>query len=162
MEQMNRGADAVKRPSFSIAETMVIIAIVAVDCLVLRVTPANLTLIYVIVGGAPVQSALVTGLITMFRRRGQMEKPNPFLIGFEVVGWIGLLIYVAFCFQAPESIDQHVFHVLGPLLDASGFQRFSSPDMIWRLTLIMSLVSAPQLAAALLAGWIIKRCSKQA
>ena len=46
------------------------------------------------------QIVLVIGLLLMFRRRRRMEKPYPFLIGFEVVGWIGHLIYVVLCLHA--------------------------------------------------------------
>jgi hypothetical protein len=159
---MNRRDDAVRLPSFSIAEMMAIVAVVALDCLVIRVASSHPAFPYLILGGLPMQSALVIGLLVMFQRRRRMEKPFPFLIGFEVVGWIGHLIYVILCFQiGARSIDRHLGETLSPLLRATGFPRFSTPDMIYRFILIMAYVAAPQLAATLVAGWISQRWSKQ-
>jgi hypothetical protein len=159
--RMNRREDAVKRPSFSIAEMMAIIAIVAMDCLIIRATQSNVTLVYVTLGGLPMQGALVIGLLLMYRRRRRLEKPLPFLIGFEVIGWIGHVIYVLLCIQAARRIDVHLLNTLEPLLRATGFQRFSTPDWIIWTGLAMFYVTAPQWAAALFAGWLTQRWWKQ-
>ena len=162
MGRLNRRDDAVKRPSFSIAEMMAIVAIVALDCLAIRVTQPAPSLVFLALGGLPMQIALVIGLLLMFRRR-RLEKPFPFLIGFEVVGWICLLIYVVLCFQIPgRSIDRHLGETLGPMLRATGLEPFSTPDMICRFSLLLTYLSAPQLAIALLAGWFSQRWWKQA
>jgi hypothetical protein len=150
----------VKRPSFSIAELMAIVVIVALDCLVMRARQPAPTLIFLALGGLPMQIALVIGLLHMFRRR-RTERPFPFLIGFEVVGWICLLIYAVLCFQVPRSIDGHMGEALGPLLRATGLQPFSPPDWVIRVGLALSYLTAPQLAAALVGGWIRQRWWKQ-
>ncbi len=141
-------------PSFSIAEMMAIIVLVALDCLVIRARQQPLTWIYLVVGGLPMQSALVSGLFLMFRRRRLSKKWLPFLIGFEVVGWISFLMYVDLCFRAPIAIDQHLQQALNPLLGASGSGPFSLPVLIYRSLLAMSYLTAPQLVVALIAGWI--------
>jgi hypothetical protein len=145
------------RPLFSIAEMMVVVAVVAVDCLVMRARQPALTHIFVALGGLPMQIALVTGLLLMSRRRRRMEMQLPFLVGFEVVGWICLLIYFALCFQAAPSINMHLGNTLNPLLNATGLERFSTPDWIIRVGLAMAFLTVPQLAAALVGGWISQR-----
>jgi hypothetical protein len=161
MGQMNRRDDALKRPSFSIAEMMAIIAIVALDCLLIRAKQHSVTILFLVLGGSPMQIALMLGLLLMFRRRGRMEKPNSFLIGFEVVGWLCLLIYVVLCFQVSRSIDRHLGDTLGPLLLVTGFRHFSMPDWIIRVGLAMSYLTIPQLTIALVGGWISERWSKR-
>jgi hypothetical protein len=151
----------VRHSSFSIAEMMVIIAIFALDCLAARAASTPPTMPFLVLGGLPMQSALVIGLLVMFRLRGRMETPFPFLIGFEVAGWICLLMYVVLCFQTPQSIDMHLIDRLSPMLRATGFRRFSAPDWVIRVGLAVSYLTAPQLASALVAGWISQRWWKQ-
>ena len=150
-----------KRPSFSIAEMMVIVAIVALDCLVIRMARWGQAIPYLVLGGPLMQIALVIGLFIMIRRRRRIEKPLPFLVGFEVGGWVGHLIYVVLCLHAPSSIDRHLFDTLGPLLRGTGFQRFSTPYMICGFILVISYLTAPQLAIALVAGSINQRWWRQ-
>ena len=64
------------------------------------------------------------------------------------------MIYVFICIQAARAIDVHLGDTLGPMLRATGFQRFSAPDWIIRIGLAMSYLTAPQLAIALVGGWI--------
>jgi hypothetical protein len=153
---MNRREGAVKHTSFSIGELMVFVAIFALDCVIMRATDPGPILVFLALGGLPMQGVLVIGLLLMFRRR-RMEKQFPFPIGFEVVGWICLLVYVVFCFQAARSIDRHLGETLGPLLNATNLAAFSPPDWIIRVGLAMAYLTAPQLAIAVLAGWISRR-----
>jgi hypothetical protein len=154
---MNRRDDAVKRPSFSIAELMVIVAIVALDCLAIRFGAHA----GVLVGGLPMQSALVIGLPLVVRWRRCEDMRLPFLIGFEVGGWISSVILFAVCVFVLRSFDEHLSHVLEPFLRGSGFAPFSTPDMIVRITLGACYVTAPQLAIALAAGLISQRLCKR-
>jgi hypothetical protein len=148
-------------PSFSIADMMVIVAFVALDCVLIRLANSGPALPYLIVGGSLMQIGLVIGLLLMFRRRRRMETPYPFLVGFEAVGWIGHLIYVVLCLRSAIWIDEHLRAILAPLLNATGFSRFSTPDMIWRFILGISCLTAPQLAIALVGGWINQRWWRQ-
>jgi hypothetical protein len=156
----NQGDDAVRLPSFSIAEMMVLVAIVATDCLAAR-AGQPVTFVFLVIGGLPMQSALVIGLLLVFRWQRRMEKLLPFLVGFEVGGWIVHVIYVLLCTQAAERIDAHLVNMLDPLLRASGFPPFSTPDWIIWTCLAMFYVTAPQLLIALVAGWISQRLWKQ-
>jgi hypothetical protein len=161
MGRKNQGDDAVRLPSFSIADLMVIVAIVALDSLAIReaITEAQgtPTLVFLVLGGLPMHSVLVIGLLLMLRRRKLGREPVPFLIAFEVVGSICLVIYVVLCFQTARPIDSHVRETLGPLLRSTGFQPFSPPDWVIRVGLAMSYLTAPQLALALVGGWFSRR-----
>ncbi len=157
-----------KRLSFSIAEMMAIVAIVALDCLVIRVGRSPQSGPYLIFGGLPLQIALVIGLFIMIRRRTPMDKPLPFLFGFEAVGWTSHLIYVAACVQAATSIDSYVVDIvslvvdtLNALLGATKVRPNPTVGFIAVLGLVTSCLTAPQLAMALVGGWISQRWSKQ-
>jgi hypothetical protein len=158
---MNRRDDALKRPSFSIAEMMVVVAILAMDCLAIRMAGSAPAIPFLVFGGLPMQSVLVIGLLRILRRRGRTGRPFPFLLGFVVVGWIAHVIYVFLCTQAARAIDVHLGDMLGPMLRATGFQRFSVPDWIIRISLGMSYLAAPQLVIALVGGWIWQTGSKR-
>lgn len=146
-------------PRISIAEIMVIVAIVAVDCLAIRGLP-DLVLYPLVFGGLPFQIVLVIGLLVLFGRRKRRDKPLSFLAGIEVVGWIGLLVYVAVCFQAPISLDQHLSRTLGPVVRAITSQQ-SAADYICRFGIAMAYLTMLQLIPALVAGWICHRWSKR-
>lgn len=150
---MNQRRDAVRLPSFSIAEMMAIIALVGLDCLAIRMG-SSLTLYSVTFGGLPMQIVLVIGLLLVFRRRRQHQSQLPFLIGFEVVGWISHLIFVAVCVQAAQSLDSHMVHTLRPLLVLTGFRSQSTADLICRIGIGMSYLTALQLFPACVAGFI--------
>jgi hypothetical protein len=155
----------VRLPSFSIADLMVIVAIVALDSLAIReaITEAQGTpiLVFLVLGGLPMHSVLVIGLLLMLRRRKLGREPVPFLIAFEVIGCVCLLVYVVLCFQSGRLIDTHLDDTLGPVLRATGFQPFSAPDWIIRVGLAMSYLTAPQLAIALVGGWFSQRWWKR-
>jgi hypothetical protein len=150
----------VKVLSFSIAEMMVIIAVVAMDLLVIRVANSALAIPLFVLGGLPMQISLVIGLLLVLRRRRRTEKLSPFLAGFLVVGWIGHLIYAVLCIRAASLINMRLGDILNPMLNATGFQRFSVLDLIPRLTLGSFCLSGPQVALGLVGGWIGYRWSK--
>jgi hypothetical protein len=161
MERMNRRDDSVKRPSSSIAEMMAIVAIVALDCLVISVGRSPQSGPYLILGGFPLQCALVIGLFLIIRRR--LDKPLPFLLGFEVVGWTSHLIYVAVCVLAANSIDNYrdnSLDILNSLLGTNA--RITSVVGVITICGIFTFcLTAPQVAIALVAGWISQRWWKQ-
>jgi hypothetical protein len=133
---------------------MTIIALVGLDCLAIRVSHFSLAAENAVFVGLPMQGVLAIGLLLMLRRRRRAEKPLPFLVGFEVVGWICLLICLVVCIQTPQAVDEHLAYNLTPLVTAIGFEKFSVPDLICRYSIAMAYLTAPQLALALIAGWI--------
>lgn len=153
-----------KRLSLSIEEMMAIVGIVALDCLVIRVGRSPQSGPYLILGGLPLQSALVIGLFIMIRRRRRIEKLLPFLFGFEVVGWTSHLIYVAVCVLAANSIDNYrdnSLDILNSLLGGINARITSVLGVITLCGIVTSCLTAPQLAAALVAGWVSQRWWRQ-
>lgn len=149
-----------KRLSLSIEEMRAIVGIVALDCLMIWVGRSPQSGPYLILGGLPLQSALVIGLFIMIRRRRRIEKPLPFLFGFEVVGWTSHLIYVAVCVLAANSIYNYMdnsLDILNSLLGATHPRITSVVGVITICGIVTSCLTAPQLAAAVLAGWISQR-----
>ena len=136
-----------KLPSFSIAEMMAIVAIVALDCLVLRVA-IDIGIPYLILSGSPMQIALVIGLLLIFRRRRQTEKPFSFLIGFEVVGWMGHVIYVVLCLQAVGEMGRHIGATPWPLLRAIGLSPFYGHNMNCTLLCYYVLCDRPPIGGS--------------
>ena len=116
-----------KRPSFSIAEMMVIVAVVALDCAALRVARSGPAIPYLVFGGLLMQIALVIGLLRLIRRRRRKEKPYTFIIGFEVIGWISHLCYVILCVHSAESLDTHLFAILRSVAVCHGLYAVIAP-----------------------------------
>jgi len=139
---------------------MAIISLVALDCLAIRGRP-DLIIYPLIFGGLPMQIVLLIGLLIWFRRGKRGDKPIPFLMGFEVVGWICLLAYVVLCFQAPQSLDQHLSHTLGPVVRAIGVSRISAADIILRIGAAMTYLTMLQLIPTVIAGWVCTWWSRQ-
>jgi hypothetical protein len=137
-------------PSFSIAGMMVVVAIGALDCLAIRLGAHA----GVLVGGLPMQTVLVIGLSLVFRWRRIGDKRLSFLMGFEVGGWISSVILLSVSVFALQSFDQHLGHILDPAFKATGFKPFSPQDIICRVALGMAYLTALQLAAAVIGGWI--------
>ena len=99
--------------------------------------------------------------MVLFGRRQRGDKPLPFLTGFEVVGWISLLVYVAVCFQSPQSLDQHLGRTLGPVVRAIGVPRSPTADIIFRVGIGMAYLTMIQMIPALIAGWVCTFWSRQ-
>ncbi len=156
---INRREDAVRFPQISIAEIMALVVIAALDCLALRIGGSPPAVRYLICGGLPMQSVLVIGLLPMLRQRA--EKPTPFLMGFEVVGWICLLTYVVVCIKATNPLIWHLSYTLYPVLNVTCFPSYSTADYVWRYVVVTTYLTVPQIAAALVAGWSNRRCSER-
>jgi hypothetical protein len=147
----------VRLPRFSIAEILAIIAFGALDCMAIRVRSHAAILI----GGLPMQVVLILVTVYIFRQRRRREKPLPFLIGLMVVGWNSHLIFFFICVQAFVAIDHHLKYIFNPLLNATGFRPYAIPDIAYRCILCMLYLTALQLAAPLIVGWLSQWRMKQ-
>jgi len=140
--------------SFSIAEIMAVIAFAGLECLEIRVAQSSPALRCLIVGSLPMQNALIFGLLLLFGPYRHIVKLRPFFIGFQLSGWVSVLIYLTLWVKAAECVVSHLTGTLPPWLRSAGFQPYSRADLVTRYGLAMSYLTAPQLAAALAAGWI--------
>jgi len=148
-------------PRFSIAEMMAIVALAALDCWAIRLKGTVSTVRLLVVGALPMLNFLVVGLLFCLGRRTRSRISSTFLVAFEVTGWVALLMFVAVCVQASESLTVHLSYALSPFLNAMGFRPYSPADFVWRYAVAMCYLTAPQLAAAWVAGGITQRWLKQ-
>jgi hypothetical protein len=143
----------VRFPRFSIAEIMALVAVVALDCVAIRVG-SPMTLYCLVFGGLPMQGALLISLMPVIRRQRRLERQVPFLTGFVAIGWVCHLAFVAICVQASDALTWHLTNTLTPVIRAIGTQRFSVADYICRFGIGMIYLTVPQLIPALVAGGI--------
>jgi len=74
---------------------------------------------------------------------------------------MSVVIYVAVCVRATQVLTWHLSVTLSPWLSVTGFPPYSPADLICRYGLAMLYLTAPQLAAALVAGWLYERWCEQ-
>jgi hypothetical protein len=94
---------ASRRPRFTLATLSLLIAVLAVDFALIRqvvVSGGSFWTTFAI-GFLPMANALVLGLPRTLGSRG---RRGPFLVGFEVVGWLATLAYLAACAIDPQAM----------------------------------------------------------
>ena len=146
-------------PRLWTAQLMLIVAVAAADYLVMRIEP---DWVLFLVGGLPMQVALVIGLFRMIRARLRHENLSPFLVGFEVGGWISHTAFAVVGVAAPQWLDSHLNSMLNMLTPLPGPVLFS--PIAWLLlavSFVMLYLNGLQLGLALVAGWITQQSSKR-
>jgi hypothetical protein len=110
--------------------------------------PAPVALIELIVVGAlPMANVLALGLYPILMPRHRHERGRPGWVGFEVGGLAALLFYLACSLTMTHPLHQGVAH----LLRALGFV----PGKVFLAGAVVLLL-LPQLALALLGGWLCR------
>jgi hypothetical protein len=140
----------VPRFRFSIAEMMVAVAIVALDCKAIR-TPLSgqsVTECMLVLGGLPMANVLVAGLLILLPDRSRGRLYHPWLVGFEVAGWTALFFYAAGAYYHAYALREGIVRALTSL-SALGNTAYISA--------VMATLSAPQLGLGLLGGWLNRR-----
>jgi hypothetical protein len=138
---------------------MLIVAVAAADYLVMRIEP---DWVLFLVGGLPMQVALVIGLFRMIRARLRHENLSPFLVGFEVGGWISHTAFAVVGVAAPQWLDSHLSQMLNMLTPRLGAVMFSPiASLLQAVILVTFYLNGLQLGLALVAGWIMQRSSKR-
>jgi hypothetical protein len=124
--------------------------IIALDCAVARspLSGRPLTVILLLLGGLPMGNVLVVGLLPLIRNLHARREQNPWLVGFEVAGWAGLLLFASIAVYHPDPLRETIVQSLGSTR-ALGNHAF--------LATICSALLLPQLALALLGGWLNSR-----
>jgi hypothetical protein len=103
----------------------------------------------IVVGALPMANVLAIGLFTVLGSRHQHKRNRPGLVGFEVGGLAGLLVFLACSLSMTHSLHEGV----GQGLRAIGLGPPGPGFLVCALTLLL----APQLALALLGGWLCRR-----
>jgi hypothetical protein len=137
---------------FSISSLMAVVLVVALDCMALnmlivrplfRVPLSELILL----GALPMANILTIGLLRLWADRKGWGRTRPFLVGFEVCGWVTLLVFVTCAVLATDSFHDVVGDILRSCL---------SPENPLFLILAVVILLLPQLALAVVGGWLIK------
>jgi hypothetical protein len=137
---------------FSISSLMSVVLVVALDCMAInmlivrplfRVPLSELILL----GALPMANILAIGLLRLWADRKGRGQTRPLLVGFEICGWVTLLVFLTCAVLATESFHDGVGDLLRSCL---------SPENPLYLILAVAILLIPQLALASFGGWLIR------
>ena len=152
-----------RRPRFSIAVLMGVVALVAVNCAVIgAVMNGDSTSFALGLGLLPVADVLLVARYVSARgarRRGGMR--HPFWVGFERAGLFAMIAYAAECWIASHRVIAYMEWVLLPV--ARLFEGVVRAQDWWHrvffvgleFTAPMAALAAPQIAVAAFGGWLV-------
>jgi hypothetical protein len=138
---------------FSISALMAVVLLVALDCLAFN-TLLDRPLFHrhlselIVVGALPMANILAVGLIRLLTERNMRSLTRPFLVRFEVIGGVALLLFLASSCLATDLLHDGVEHALRPLSLRPGNPLF----LVGAVTLLL----LPQLALASVCGWLVR------
>jgi hypothetical protein len=138
----------VKRLRFSLAELMVLILALAMDCLAFRgiLDSRDVFSVEAVVLGLPMATILLVAPVLVLIRHGRQLRAALFLVGFEFVGWAVLMALVAACWlNAPVNGYLAETIIQNPYVHA-----------VHGLTVIL-LFTTPQLLLAVIGGLVTRR-----
>jgi hypothetical protein len=138
---------------FSISSLMAVVLVVALDCMainmlivrrVFRIPLSEL----IVIGALPMATILAIGLLRLWADRKGRGRTRPLLVGFEVCGWVTLLLFSTCAVLATDSLHDGVGDILHYLSVRPGDPLF--------LIGAVAILLVPQLALAFVGGWLIK------
>jgi hypothetical protein len=130
---------------FSISSLMAVVLVVALDCMAINMLivrplfPVNLSDL-ILFGALPMANILAIGLIRVWADRDGRGRTRPFLVDFEVCGWVTLLVFVTIAVLATNSFHDGVGAILRSLSPRPGDPLF--------LIGAVAILLLPQLALA--------------
>jgi hypothetical protein len=144
----------VKAPRFRISWLMVAVAIAAIDSWAIVGIELGNAGILLVFGALPMANVLVVGLLAARHR----PATRPYLLGFEAFGAIALALYTLFVTSSHghDRLIVDYLELMGDTLRKIIGQdhRFFIP-IAWFLVVVM--LGAPQLALALMGGFLSRR-----
>jgi hypothetical protein len=148
------GEVAMKSPRISISGLMALVLIVALDFGAYRAFQDGSALgrdlsDLIVFGALPMANLLAVGLMPFFTSRPDRGGRSPALVGFEVFGVAGLLVFLGCSLLATHTIHEGVGDVLQPL----GLRPGGPIFLAWAVALLL----LPQLTLALLGGLLGER-----
>jgi hypothetical protein len=137
-------------PRIRIAWVMVAVAIAALDFGAIRAMSGSDTGMFLLLGDMPMANVLAVGILVGQRRPGS----RPFVLGFEILGAIALVVYVNLAiFFSDEALKPYLAPFLGPIEKTI---RQSWPlvhdPIVYSLAVVM--LAWPQVAVALIGGYL--------
>lgn len=107
-----------------------------------------------VLGAIPMGNILAFGLLFFLRRRGKL----PFLLGFETFGAIVLTLYISGFVLFPDlsvkPLHNHFLKTLVPYFQTGPL--ISSVGMVSLFSVMIAILTLPQVAFALLGGWLFR------
>ena len=147
-------------PRYPIAWLLAIVAVAALNFGAIRAwygmeNGTNNNLLDVLcLGALPMLNILAVGSVIGLRHRGS----RPFLLGFEVLGAVSLVLYIALSVLFTDSVVRpYLFLVLNPLRRAI---RQTGPSVVIPIlygSIAVVWLSLPQLALGLVGGLLSRR-----
>jgi len=115
----------------------------------------------VALGVLPSFNSLVIGLMLVAHQLRERGECMPGLVGFEAAGWPALCCFVLLAFFHPGCVACYYDRVVAPFVVGLGPGKLENPSLVWRTlvepTIVAALLALPQLALALLGGWVAIR-----
>jgi hypothetical protein len=153
-----------KRPRFTLASASILVAMLAVDLGIIRQMLIAVIIPWsaFVIGLLPMANVLVLGLFGLLRPRGRRGR---FLFGFEVVGCLATLTYLAACVFLPWAVMQRFqwfalkFIAVFDLAIGRGWADHLPLylGVAFEVVLCAAFFTLPPLVAALSGGAIIRR-----
>jgi hypothetical protein len=146
----------VKAPRFRIAWAMLLVAIVGLNFRAIRAVMDHrgLTNDSLAVGVIPMANFLAVGLLIGHRRR----ESRGFLLGFEVFGATALALYIAMAILFDRELEQFYLGLaIKPLKATIGWTGWTTPRLLIAYFILSLWASLPQLAFALIGGFLTRR-----
>jgi hypothetical protein len=146
-----------RRPRFSIAELLIVVLIIAIDCAALRVALRSDEPRWILMGlgAAPMGALLAIGLLIQARQVRCRDWVSPALIGFEVLGGLALLNFTASSLVLPKAVAEGTDPTLDSItwiLGEWGLGPYPA-DSIIEYTRAIVLFLLPQLLFAAFSAW---------
>jgi hypothetical protein len=144
----------VKLPRLSVNAILAAVAVIATDCMVVRSVrgrPQLLTRDFelIVAGSVPMATILAVGLVLLPRRVGRGRR---FLLGFEIGGWLALMVYVGLAVARPWIIGDFVDSAFDSLGERTGWDMTSTAWTTAEQVGFPILLLLPQLFVALVGG----------
>jgi hypothetical protein len=117
------------------------------------ITLINNTVDILVLGGLPMANVLVIGQLLGLRRQG--SRPRPFLWGFEALGVVALVLFIAWAsFFTESSVMPRLYPVLTPFDRMVRANWPGAPAPILNNVVTAVLLGLPQLTLALVGGLV--------
>lgn len=151
-----------KLPRFSVASIMTIVVVAAIDFAAIRALDATNTVVggMMAIGSMPMAGILVLGIPSLVKGLRDRGEIRPFLTGFEAAGWTVLLLYTSSATLFPGPVAAAFISVSEFLAKVLGLDAADASDPGWQLFGLffgMLILLLPQLAFALVGGWLNRR-----
>ncbi len=170
-ETDRRRERASRRPRVTLATISLLIAVLAVDFALIRQVVAYDVSVWTTIGIGflPMANALVLGLPRTLGSRG---RRGPFLVGFEVAGWLATIAYLAACAVDPQammgrlvSFAEAVTAAFDLVLGSGRAQRLFTNSLYVGVTaevvMVVAFFTLPPLLLALFGGAITRQFGRR-